>query len=81
MLQSKGVNCGYMTTEDTMALITQLQQQQALFTQIIKAQLEGTWTGAGSAEAFLYALDPNMQGTLSLDVPVTQSEYQEPPKG
>lgn len=70
-----------MTTEDTMALITQLQQQQALFTQIIKAQLEGTWTGAGSAEAFLYALDPNMQGTLSLDVPVTQSEYQEPPKG
>ena len=58
----------------TEAQITQLQQQQALFTQIIKAQLEGRWSGADSAEAFLYALDPNMTGTLTLDVPVTQSE-------
>lgn len=65
---------------DELALITQLQQQQALFTQIIKAQLEGKWQGADSAEAFLYALDPGMTGTLSLDIPVTQSEY-DGPKG
>jgi hypothetical protein len=64
---------------DTQALITQLQQQQALFTQIVKAQLEGRWTGEASAEALLYALDPNMQGTLNPDIPITQSEY-EPPK-
>jgi len=66
---------------DQTALITQLQQQQALFTQIIKAQLEGRWNGADSAEAYLYALDPNMTGTLVLDIPVTESEYQQPPKG
>lgn len=68
---------------DTDALITQLQQQQALFTQIIKAQLEGKWTGEASAEAFLYALDPNMQGTLVLDTPITESEYaaEDDPKG
>lgn len=64
--------------DDPTALITQLQQQQALFTQIVKAQLEGRWTGANSAEALLYALDPNMTGTLSFDTPVTQSEYEVP---
>lgn len=81
MLQSKGVNQGYMTQDDIQAQLTQLQQQQALFTQIIKAQLEGMWTGAGSAEAFLYALDPTMTGQLTLDTPVTQSEYgTTPPK-
>lgn len=63
-----------MTEQDLNAQITQLQQQQALFTQIIAAQLQGRWVGADSAEAFLYALDPNMQGTLELDPPVTQSE-------
>lgn len=66
---------------DTMALINQLQQQQALFTQIIKAQLEGKWAaGADTAEGLLYALDPNMAGTLSLDTPVTHSEEDNPPK-
>jgi hypothetical protein len=59
---------------DTEAQITQLQQQQALFTQIIAAQLQGKWTGADSAEAFLYALDPNLTGTLTLDIPVLESE-------
>lgn len=59
---------------DETAQITQLQQQQALFTQIIKAQLEGRWSGADSAEALLYALDPNITGTLNLDTPVTHSE-------
>lgn len=64
---------------DQQALITQLQQQQALFTQALKAAVEGVWQGAGSVEALLYALDPNMQGTLSIDTPVVHSEY-EPPK-
>lgn len=69
-------------SDDTTAQITQLQQQQALFTQIVKAQLEGRWTGADSVEALLYALDPNMQGTLQTDVPITESEYEEEnPKG
>jgi hypothetical protein len=66
---------------DTAAQINLLQQQQALFTQIVKDMLEGKWAGgADTAEALLYALDPNMTGTLSLDTPVTQSEYSEPPK-
>ena len=68
-------------TDDTAAQITQLQQQQALFTQIIVAQLEGRWNGADSAEALLYALNPNLNGTLTLDVPVTESEAQDFPKG
>lgn len=62
------------------AEITQLQQQQALFTQALKAMLEGNWAGgAATVEAYLYALDPGMQGTVDLDTPVTHSE--EPPKG
>lgn len=66
---------------DTAAQIAQLQQQQALFTQIIAQQLQGKWTGADSAEALLYALNPNLTGTLDLDPPVTQSEAAEdPPK-
>lgn len=65
---------------ETDALIAQLQQQQALFTQIITQQLQGKWTGADSVEALLYALNPNIQGTLELDVPVTQSELEELPK-
>lgn len=54
--------------------ITQLQQQQALFTQIIAAQLQGKWIGESSAEAYLYAIDPTLQGTLTLDTPVLESE-------
>lgn len=60
--------------------ITQLQQQQALFTQALKSMLEGKWTGDQSVEAFLYALDPQMTGTLVLDIPVSQSELEEAPK-
>jgi hypothetical protein len=61
--------------------ITQLQQQQALFTQALRAMLEGKWdAGPDTVEAFLYALDPNMNGTLSLDVPVVTSEFVTPPK-
>jgi hypothetical protein len=63
-------------------VIKQLQDQQALFTQALKAMLQGDWAGgAATVEGFLYALDPNMTGTLSLDVPVTSSELDELPKG
>jgi len=66
---------------DQDARITQLQQQQALFTQAMRAMLEGNWmAGPSTVEAYLYALDPNMQGKLVLDVPVSQSELEEPPK-
>ena len=63
-------------SDDQAAQITVLQSQQALFTQALKAAVEGHWTGAGSVEAFLYALDPSMQGTVTPDVPVTESEYE-----
>lgn len=68
-------------TDDTQAQITQLQQQQALFTQALKEMLQGNWSGgAATVEGLLYALDPNMTGTLSLDTPVTHSEDIDPPK-
>ena len=66
---------------DTDAQIAQLQAQQALFTQSLVAMLNGNWTGAGSVEALTYALDPGLQGTLTLDPPVTQSEAESLPKG
>ena len=64
-------------SDDQTAQITTLQQQQALFTQALKAAVEGHWTGAGSVEAFLYALDPNLQGSVTPDPPVVESEYEE----
>lgn len=65
-----------MTDTDTSAQITQLQQQQSLFTAAMAAALAGKWTGEGSVEAYLYALDPGLQGQLSVDPPVVQSETQ-----
>lgn len=70
-----------MTDDTTSAQITQLQQQQALFTQIVAAQLQGRWVGADSAEALLYALNPNLTGTLTLDPPITESDAETLPKG
>lgn len=70
-----------MTDTETQALITQLQAQQALFTQIVAAQLQGRWVGADSAEALLYALNPSLTGTLELDPPVTESDVESLPKG
>lgn len=67
-------------TDDTNAQITQLQQQQALFTQALQAAIEGRWVGADSVEAYLYALNPNAQGNVTPDTPVVHSEYGEPPK-
>jgi hypothetical protein len=65
-------------SDDQAAQIVQLQQQQGLFTQALKAAVEGRWVGAGSVEAFLYALDPNLQGNVTPDPPVLDSEYEEP---
>jgi hypothetical protein len=64
-------------SDDVSAQITQLQQQQALFTQALKAAVEGRWVGADSVEAWLYALDPALQGTVTPDPPVLDSEYEE----
>jgi len=64
-------------SDDQGAQINQLQQQQGLFTQALKAAVEGRWVGANSVEAFLYALDPNLQGTVTPDPPVLDSEYEE----
>lgn len=69
-----------MVEGDYDAQITQLQQQQSLFTQSLKAMMEGRWIGENSVEAFLYALDPHMTGTLDIDRPVTESELDDPPK-
>jgi hypothetical protein len=69
-----------MSTSDP--TITQLQTQQALFTQALRAMLQGSWAGGPeTVEAFLYALDPTLTGTLAyLDVPVTHSEAEDHPK-
>lgn len=64
-------------SDDVSAQVTVLQQQQGLFTQALKAAVEGRWVGAGSVEAFLYALDPSLQGSVTPDPPVTDSEYGE----
>jgi hypothetical protein len=59
---------------DTIAEITQLQQQQALFTQALLAMLEGRWVGENSVEAIYLALNPNAVGTdIDYDIPVTES--------
>jgi len=68
-------------TQSIQAQITQLQQQQALTVQGLAALLQGSSVGANSLEAFLYAIDPSLQGTLALDPPVAQSELEELPKG
>jgi hypothetical protein len=59
---------------DQSAQITQLQQQQSLFTQALQAAIEGRWTGADSVEAYLYALNPNAEGSVNADTPVLHSE-------
>jgi hypothetical protein len=69
-----------MTEQD--AQIIQLQQQQMLMTQALVAALQGRWTGDGSVEALVYALDPGLVGQINpLDVPVTESDLESLPKG
>jgi len=65
-------------SDDQAAQIVQLQQQQSLFTQALAAAVSGRWVGAGSVEAFLYALDPGLQGMVIPDPPITESDYEEP---
>lgn len=60
--------------------ITQLENQQMLQTRALTAALEGKWTGAESVEAFLYALDPGLEGTITPDPPVLSSEIGDNPK-
>jgi hypothetical protein len=67
-------------SDDQNAQITQLQQQQALFTQAMQSMIEGRWTGVDSVEAYLYALNPNAEGSLNPDTPVTHSEAENLPK-
>ena len=62
-----------MTQEEQQAQITTLQNQQALLTQALVAALEGRWTGEASVEAYLYAISPGLQGTLTADPPVVSS--------
>jgi hypothetical protein len=57
--------------------IQQLQQQQALTIQALVALIEGRSVGADSLEAYLYAIDPNLQGTLQLDPPVSTTMLEE----
>jgi len=45
--------------------LAQLQDQQAAITQALLAMDEGRWTGSGSVEAYLLALNPTWQGELS----------------
>jgi len=55
----------------------QLQQQQALTVQALAALLQGRAVGAESMEAYLYAIDPGLQGTLQLDPPVSTSTLED----
>lgn len=57
-----------MSDEDR-ALITQLQQQQQFLTRALMAACAGRWQGEDSVEAWLYAIDPTLQGQLSVDPP------------
>jgi hypothetical protein len=40
--------------------LAQLEAQQGLLTAALRAMLEGTWCGEGSAAAFLQAIDPSL---------------------
>lgn len=52
-----------LSIDQLQSQLAQLQTQQALQTQAIQALLEGRLDGAGSAKAFLLALNPGLQVT------------------
>ena len=58
-----------MSDEDQTAQITQLQQQQQFLTRALMAACAGRWQGEDSVEAWLYAIDPSLQGQLQVDPP------------
>lgn len=58
-----------MTDDDQTAQIAQLQQQQMFLTRALMAACAGRWQGEDSVEAWLYAIDPSLQGQLTVDPP------------
>ena len=63
-----------MTEQEVGARLAQLENQQALLTQALAAALEGKWTGAGSVEAYLYAISPHLQGQVQVNPPTYPPE-------
>lgn len=57
-----------MSDEDN-AAITTLQTQQMYLTRAMKAAAEGRWQGEDSVEAWLYAIDPSLQGQVVTNPP------------
>ena len=57
-----------MSNEDQ-AAITTLQTQQMYLTRALKAAAEGRWQGEDSVEAWLYAIDPSLQGQVQPNPP------------
>jgi hypothetical protein len=57
-----------MSDEDS-AAITQLQTQQMYLTRALMAACAGRWQGEDSVEAWLYAIDPTLQGQLQVSAP------------
>jgi hypothetical protein len=58
-----------MSQDDDQAQITQLQQQQQFLTRALMAACAGRWQGEDSVEAWLYAIDPALQGQLTVNPP------------
>jgi hypothetical protein len=60
-----------MSTDDSTVdpRLDTLERQQAYLTQALAAAVQGKWTGDGSVEAYLYAINPGLQGTLTLNPP------------
>lgn len=56
-------------SEEDQAALTQLQTQQMYLTRAMKAACEGRWQGEDSVEAWLYAIDPGMQGQVTPNLP------------
>lgn len=60
-----------MSDDEMNARLTVLERQQSYLTNALAAALQGQWAGgADTAEAWLYAINPQLQGTLELDLPV-----------
>lgn len=66
--------------DETRALLNQLQTQQMYTVRGLANLLQGRPVGADSLEAFLYAIDPTLEGTLELNPTVSQSELDEAKK-
>ena len=56
-------------SEEDQAQIAVLQTQQMYLTRAMKAACEGRWQGEDSVEAWLYAIDPGLQGQITPNPP------------